>query len=160
MQLPAMQACPCGQTTPLQGSLHRPLMHLEPVGQATPTHAGSTQRPLSGSHTSIPSQTNSPPPHLGTQLPLSHTWFAGQMSPSSTAPLQSLSKPSHVSLEGPTRGMHWRAPLWHWSVPSPQTPGLPVAHFPPPPAHEMPVTKVVRSSKSLSPPDSRSSHPK
>src|SRR6185436_11825194 len=101
MQLPAMQACPWGQTTPLHGSLQTPLTHFVPAVQVRFTHPLSTHRCFAGSHSSsLPVHGNSPP-HSGTQLPLSHTLPEGQISPSSTSPLQSLSNPSHVSMEGP-----------------------------------------------------------
>src|SRR5262245_22489850 len=115
MQLPAMQACPLGQTAPLQGSLQVPLMHFVPSGHVTPIHFGSTHRPFASSHSCCGGHGNSPP-HLGTQLPLSHTWPAGQISPSSTCPLQSLSNPSHFSFDGPIRGMHVSCPVWHCCV--------------------------------------------
>src|SRR5262245_26511315 len=133
-------------------------MHFWPDGQSTSAQSGSTQKP--SSHTLSGGHTNSPESHAGTHVRLSHTSAGGQRSPSSTVPSQSLSSASHFSSFGSWSGTHVSSPFWHCIVPSAQMPSWPVSHFPPPPEHEMPVTNVVRSSKSLSPPESRSSQPK
>src|SRR6185436_11976704 len=53
--------------------------------------------------------------------------------PSSTTPLQSLSRPSHTSGEGSVFCLHTNPPTPHVTVPAAQTPCLPVSQGPPPP---------------------------
>lgn len=79
-QAPPSQTLPFEHVTPSQGSTHyaRPGQHTWLLGQVTPSQG---------------------PAH--THLPWSHTSSAPQSpTPSSTAPLQSLSSPSHTSALG------------------------------------------------------------
>src|SRR5690606_31001332 len=129
------------------GSLQVPPTQACPSGQLTPTHFGSTHSP-SGLQVSCGGHGNSPELHLG------------QTPSSSISPSQSSSRELHTSLPGWTFWMHSSFPFLHCSVPSEQMPGWPVSQGAPPPEHWMPSTRIKRSSKSLSPPLNRSSHPK
>src|SRR5690349_19409698 len=107
-------------------------------------------------------QRNSPVPHLGTQRPRSHTLPASHRPPPSTSPLQSSSSALHFSALGCTFCTHVSSPLAHCCVPSLHTPSSPVSQGSPPPLHWIPVTRNIKSSKSLSASElaSRSSQPK
>src|SRR5690242_7520390 len=115
--MPSTQTCPDSHVTSLQ--------------------LGSTQKPPL--QTREGGQTNSPVPHFSTQLPLSQTKPAGQMSPSSMVPLQSSSRPLQVSCgSAGVDCTHVTPVAVHWVSPGAQMPGKPVSQGWPPPAHVRP----------------------
>src|SRR5665213_707443 len=81
-----------------------------------------------------------------------HTSVPGQRPvPSSTWPLQSLSRLSHFSGVAVTVGLQTIVPPpWHCVTPSAQTPCSPVLHGTPPPLHVTPVNLKTLSLKSPS----------
>jgi hypothetical protein len=92
-----------------------------PLWQVSPDGHWAPQAPqLKGSLSRVaqtPKQQLSPEPqslsvlHVEVHAPATHHWPAGQVTPSSMAPLQSLSMPSQTSVVGTQApGTHW--PLW------------------------------------------------
>ena len=87
------------------------------------------------------------------QTPLLQTKLAcvHRPSPSSTMPLQSLSRLSHFSAPLMTAGLQMMpAPTWHSVTPCAQTPGIPVSHGSPPPSQVTPSIVNTLSLKSPS----------
>src|SRR5262245_24481465 len=115
--------------TAQRGSLHSPsVSHLRPTAQG-----------------------NSLSSHRRMHTPLLQTkpvWH--RPLPSSTMPLQSLSRLSHFSAVGLTAGLHvMPAPTWHSVTPCAQTPGIAVSHGSPPPSQ---ITPSMRNTLSLKSP--------
>src|SRR5262245_51242706 len=69
--------------------------------------------------------------------------------PSSVTPSQSLSTPSHSSVEGDAFCTHTSEPFWQDSVPKEHTPGRPVLHVVPPPGLPLSTTPSQSSSALL-----------
>src|SRR5205085_770577 len=78
--------------------------------------------------------------------PAEHGWLEPGL-PSSTAPWQSLSMPSHGSGEGCASCLHATAPAGQAVVPAAQAPSVPVEHAAPPPG--LPLSTVPSQSLSL-----------
>ncbi len=87
-----------------------------------------------------------------THFPCVQTWPLGQSpSPSSTIPLQSLSRLSHFSAVGLIVALQVGAPLTtHWVTPLAQTPRRPVSQGTPPPLQVTPENWKTLSLKSPS----------
>src|SRR6516165_3276065 len=97
-------------------------------------------------------QPNSSNPHGGTQVPLKQILFESQSPmPSSTMPLQSLSRLSQVSGDGLMSGTQVTDPSsWHSVTPCAQTPYIPVWHGSPLPWQTTPSNRNTLSLKSPS----------
>src|SRR4051794_40574861 len=75
-------------------------------------------------------------------------------SPSSTSPLQSLSRLSQISGPAVICGLQTRSPPgWHCVMPAAHTPSCLVSHGSPPPLHVTPLTLNTLSLKSASLPN-------
>src|SRR5690606_24571798 len=141
-----------GHATPSQAPRHVPPMHTSPSAHSTPWQAKSMQKP-SSLHSKPPGHMNSPELQEATHLPWKQWRPTGQSpSPSSTAPLQSLSMLSQRSSVGCTAGRHSGAPPSSEQSVSPaaQAPCRPVSHGCPAPLQVSPVTKKTKSLKSPS----------
>ena len=139
-----------GQTTPSQPPTQVPVWQIWPALQVTPSHDGSTQRPFTqtaaarrGTRWSLQGPTH---------FPCTQTWPVGQSpSPSSTIPLQSLSRLSHFSALGLIVATQVGVPpTTHWVMPFAQTPCMVVWQGTPPPSQVTPVMAKTLSLKSPS----------